>query len=329
MQGPARQEESGMKIGELEKISGVPRSTIHHYIQFGLLHRPSKTSRTMADYDHSHVKRLEIIQRIKLDYLKTAKTSRIPLGYIKHKLSETYSLVKPATGEEGSPSGKNGEKGLKKKTEIIEATLKLYANRGYYLTNIRDITRAVGISSPTFYRYFKDKRELFVETIEYVVRNFKKEIRQSIKGEKDLTRRSKVMFETFYAHYSKIGEILNQLRSGVIIGDPWARDRLSRLYREMMENLIREIQGAIHNGIIRPVNPVLLAYFNLAINEAAIHLASMDHAFTIDDAMYFVGNMLNTAFLTDKGKALFNIFYKFKEIEKSSAEPGDPLPDAI
>ncbi len=287
-----------MKIAELEKISGVPRSTIHHYVNFGLLHRPAKSGQTMAEYDQKHLQRLEAIQRIKLDYLKSAKTSRIPLDHIKYKLSESYSLVKPAAEAKPRPES-NGRKGSKKKEEIIEATLKIYAHRGYYLTNIREITQAVGISSPTFYRYFKDKRELFVETIEYVVKNFKKEIRAAVKNEKDPSRRSKIMFEIFYSHYSKIGEILNQLRSGVIIGDPWAKERLSRLYGEMMENLIKEIQGAIKNGIIRPVNPVLLAYFNLAINEAAMHLSSMDSSFTIHDAMYFVGDMLNNAFLTE------------------------------
>ena len=306
-----------MKIRELEKISGIPRSTIHHYVNYGLLHQPIKSAHTMADYDQSHVKRLEAIQRIKLEYLKTAKTSRIPLEYIKHKLSESYSLLKPSDSQTTPLEGKNGQKYQQTKEQIIEATLKLYAHRGYYLTNIRDITKAVGISSPTFYRYFRDKRELFVETIEYVVKNFKRQIRETKKGEKDLTRRSKTMFETFYAHYSKIGEIMNQLRSGVIIGDPWAKDRLSRLYREMMENLIKEIQGAIKNGIIRPVNPVLLAYFNLAINEAAIHLSSMDDDVSIDDAMYFVGDMLNNAFLTEKGKEIFNIFYKSRKVEKS------------
>jgi AcrR family transcriptional regulator len=299
-----------MKIGELEKIAGIPRSTIHHYVNYGLLHRPAKSGQTMAEYDHTHVKRLEAIQKIKLDYLKAAKTSRIPLDFIKHQLSESYSLVKPQAARTRSHSEKNSRQGAAKKEAIIEETLKLYANRGYYLTNIRDITKAVGISSPTFYRYFKDKRELFVETIEYVVRKFKKEIRQALKGEKDLTRRSKIMFETFYANYPKIGEILNQLRSGVIIGDSWAKDRLYRLYREMMENLIKEIQVAIKNGIMRPVNPVLLAYFNLAINEAAMHLASMDDTYTIDDVMYFVGDMLNNAFLTEKGKEIFNVFYK-------------------
>ncbi len=199
---------------------------------------------------------------------------------------------------------------MRKKEAIIEATLQMYSNRGYYLTNIRDIAKAVGISAPTFYRYFRDKRELFVETIEYVIKNFKKETREAVKNEKDPTRRSKIMFQIFYAHYPKIGEILNQLRSGVIIGDPWAKERLSRLYREMMENLIKEIQGAMRNGLLQPVDPVLLAYFNLAINEAAMHLTSMDDTYTIDDAMTFVGEMLNSAFLTEKGKERFDIFYK-------------------
>jgi AcrR family transcriptional regulator len=272
----------------------------------------------MARYDQKHIQCLAAIQKIKLEYLKTTKTSRIPLDHIKHKLRESYSLVKPSGMEAKTAPQKGRSKDPGMREAIIEATLRLYANRGYYLTNIREITRAVGISAPTFYRHFKDKRELFVETIEYVVRNFKKEIRASLKSEKDLTRRSKIMFETFYAHYSKIGEILNQLRSGVIIGDPWSKDRLSRLYREMMENLIKELQGAIENGIVQPVNPVLLAYFNLAINEAAILLTTMDETCSMDEAMGFVGDMLNNAFLTPKGKKIFNIFYKSSGVERPS-----------
>lgn len=310
-----------MKINELEKISGVPRSTIHHYVQYGLLPHPRKSSSTMAHYDSSHVKRLEAIQKIKLDYLKTAKTSRIPLDYIKHKLSESYSLLKPPDAGAGAGAPQPSPRQQLKKEEIIEATLQLYSNRGYYLTNIRDIAQAAGISAPTFYRHFKDKRELFVETVEYVVRKFKQESREALKGEKDPARRSTIMFETFYRHYPKIGEILNQLRSGVIIGDRWAKERLSRLYREMMENLVREIRGAIKNGIIRPVNPERLAYFNLAINEAAMHLASMDDDNSIDEAMVFVGDMLNSAFLTAKGKQSFNLFYKSRP--KGNPPPSD------
>ena len=58
-----------MLVGELEKRSGLPRATIHHYLQNGLLHRPFKTGQTMAYYDETHLRRLKHIQKIKRDYL--------------------------------------------------------------------------------------------------------------------------------------------------------------------------------------------------------------------------------------------------------------------
>ena len=315
-----------MKIGDLEKISGIPRSTIHHYINFGLLHQPVKTGQTMAYYDTGHVKRLEAIQKIKVNYLKTAKTSRIPLDHIKNKLREDYSLVKSQSRRSLKSIDGGTTKRSRKKEQIIQATLKLYANRGYYLTNIRDVARAVGISSPTFYRYFKDKRELFVETTEYVVKSFKREMKQKLKGEKDLAVRSTIMFEIFFEHYGSIGEILSQLRSGAVIGDPWARSSLSKLYAEMMEHLVFEFKMAIQNGTIRPVNPYLLAFFSLAIDESAILLASMEDHLSIDEIMSFVGDMLNTSFLTPRGQKGGDVFYKprSRRHETSRTSPEDP-----
>lgn len=302
-----------MKINELEKITGIPRSTIHHYINCGLLHRPLKTGHTMAYYDSSHVKRLEAIQKIKVEYLKTAKTSRIPIAHIKNKLGETFSTIKSTHLKTKGPQAKSGIKRDEKKEKIMEATLELYSNRGYFLTNIRDVAKAVGISPPTFYRYFKDKKELFVETIEYVVKNFKSEIKQALKNEKDPVKRSIIMFKIFYSNYPNMGEILNQLRSGVIIGDPWAKERLSMLYREMMSDLLEEIKTAMDQGTLRPVDPYLLTYFNLAINELAISLSSMDKNYSLDDIMLFVGDMMDHAFLTPEKQKSFNLFYKPRE----------------
>lgn len=299
-----------MKIGELEKISGIPRSTIHHYANYGLLHRPKKTGRTTASYDTSHVKRLEAIEKIKREYKKTVKGSRIPLGYIKSKLGGTLSLIRPNDSVSAPGFANSSTKRNKKKEKILKATLKLYSNRGYDLTSIRDVAQAVGISTPTFYRYFKNKRELFIETIEYVVTSYKSEIRKSIKNEKDPAIRSRIMFNIFYAHYPNIGEILNHLRSGAIIGDQWAKNRLLSLYREMMGDLSEEINIGIQKGNINPVNSYLLTYFTLAINELAISLTFIDDSYSLDEVMRFAGDILSNAFVTPKGKKQGNIFYQ-------------------
>jgi AcrR family transcriptional regulator len=295
----------GMTIGELEKKSGVKRSTIHHYVQYGLLPRPSKTGQTMAYYDHSHLQRLDAIQKIKLDFLKTAKTSRIPLDLIKGELSETFTLTKDKGKEQTASEKANQERGGKKRKEIIDATLKLYGDRGYYLTSIRDIAKEVGISAPTVYHYFPDKRELFMEVIEYVVRNLRREYQTAMAHEKDIGRRAQIMFEVFYKHFSKISEIINQLRAGVAIGDPWAKERLGKLYRDMTANMARQVSLGIKNGLVRDVDPQLLGFFIILIDEIAMLRASLDNQYTVSQLMFFIGDMMYHAFLTEKGKKVF------------------------
>ena len=297
-----------MLIGELEKQTGVPRSTIHHYLQHGLLHQPIKTGKTMAHYDESHIRRLKQIQKIKRYYLTNTTSTRVPLDFIRHKISDGYSLTR---GSKATPSKiqnkRTSENALRKKEQIIEATLKLYTKRGYYLTNIREIINQAGISAPTFYYYFQDKRELFVETIEYVMRQYRQEMKEAISDEPDPTKRGMIVLQIFYENYPIVGEILHQLRAAVAIGDPWAKERLSKLYGEMTENISKSARHMMEAGLMRRVDPQLFALFNVLLDENAVHLASVDDQYDLDQILQFLGDLISNAFLTEKGKKMFKI----------------------
>jgi len=116
------------------------------------------------------------------------------------------------------------------------------------------------------------------------------------------------MFEIFSKHYPKIGEILNQLRAGTVVGDQWSRERLSKLYGEMTKTVSDEIRAAIDLGLVRDVDPELLAFFNVLLDEIAVHRASIDDRYTARQVMSFVADMLYHAFLTEKGKQIFSAF---------------------
>jgi AcrR family transcriptional regulator len=49
---------------------------------------------------------------------------------------------------------------------LLEAASKLFAERGFDDAQTPDIARAAGVSVGTFYRYFADKRQAFIEMIE-------------------------------------------------------------------------------------------------------------------------------------------------------------------
>jgi len=52
----------GLKMQKLVQATGVPKSTILHYLQAGLLPRPVKTGRNMAYYDPACIERLHFIK---------------------------------------------------------------------------------------------------------------------------------------------------------------------------------------------------------------------------------------------------------------------------
>ncbi len=69
----------GMKVSELSRLTGVSRQTVHFYLREGLLPLPTKTSKTMAYYNESHVERLRLIKRLQVEH-------RLQLAEIKELL---------------------------------------------------------------------------------------------------------------------------------------------------------------------------------------------------------------------------------------------------
>lgn len=55
-------------------------------------------------------------------------------------------------------------------TEVLDAALGCFWGRGYEATSIRELTDAMGISTPSIYNAFGDKRQLYVEALEHYCR---------------------------------------------------------------------------------------------------------------------------------------------------------------
>lgn len=49
--------------------------------------------------------------------------------------------------------------------KIICEAVKLFSDRGYHGTSMRDLMKAVGCTQPTMYYYFQNKQALFQEAI--------------------------------------------------------------------------------------------------------------------------------------------------------------------
>jgi len=71
-----------MKISELVERTGVSKETIHHYIREGLLRKPRKTEKNVADYNQNYVEQILLIKDLRENYY-------LPLPVIKKIIKRT------------------------------------------------------------------------------------------------------------------------------------------------------------------------------------------------------------------------------------------------
>ena len=79
-----------MRMHELAERSGLPRTTIHHYLREGLLPEARKTAPNAAEYGQAHLERLELIGR-----LRAAESGELSIPEIRKVIAHVEAGVAP------------------------------------------------------------------------------------------------------------------------------------------------------------------------------------------------------------------------------------------
>ena len=83
------------------------------------------------------------------------------------------------------------------RTYILEQAIPLFAAHGYSGVSMRDISKAVEISTAALYHHFPDKQNLYLETMEYVFADKAKGIMTALDSQGTLFER----LEQFVTHF--------------------------------------------------------------------------------------------------------------------------------
>ncbi len=68
-------------------------------------------------------------------------------------------------------SSENNKKHIEQgaRTRLLEAGVKLFSEKGYANTSVREIVELAGVSKPILYYYFKSKEGMFRSIMDYVL----------------------------------------------------------------------------------------------------------------------------------------------------------------
>lgn len=157
-----------------------------------------------------------------------------------------------------------------RRRRILQCSLDLFIEKGYFNTSLRDIIALSGVGTGTFYNYFIDKEDILKALLE----DFAEEIVSSISGyylvEKDLYERfieTKRLTMEVFAQNEALSEIYSRVAG--------ASGRIDQCLQQFEDRLIafysRNLEYGIKKGVFKdiPVSPV--AHSILAIEKFLLY----------------------------------------------------------
>ncbi len=85
-----------------------------------------------------------------------------------------------------------------KKEAIIEAAVKVFAEKGFYNSKVTDVAKAAGIADGTIYLYFKNKDDLLISLFESKMEQILKHFNTHLRVKKDPIEKLSYFFELYF-----------------------------------------------------------------------------------------------------------------------------------
>jgi len=253
-----QEDKTYMKMSELSRISGISIPRIRYYIGKDVLPAPIKVSKTRAFYTEEHVNKLKLIKM---------------MGR-KRKVTSILRELTALTSESNSNKQTEipNEPQIVRK-RIIHASIPIFRKHGYEGATIGDIAQAAHISRNTIYRYFKDKKNLFVGCLNETILEYRESLTEDVKRLPD-TKDTEIVkaklvkvAEAFLKTYPAWSDMMNLLRAAAVKDPHSFASKLEEAYNTRVKPLKEDFGKLTRQKVFRNIDPDLAAVMIAGMHE--------------------------------------------------------------
>jgi AcrR family transcriptional regulator len=155
--------------------------------------------------------------------------------------------------------------------ELMRAALKLFTQRGYSATTVRELVEEAGVTKPVLYYHFGSKEGLFLDLMQVHFGRLETVVDLSRKGEGSVRKRLTAMLEAGFTYVQQNSDFI-RLMHAVYYGPPGEAPYFDfDAYHQRYHALItRFFEEGIERGEFRPGNAGDMAWIVLGTMEIAI-----------------------------------------------------------
>ena len=194
-------------------------------------------------------------------------------------------------------STEEGAKRRGKRELILEAAIRVFADRGFNSARVSDVAKEAGVADGTIYLYFKTKEEILLSIFEQSMDTLRDGLVARLDGVSDPMERVRVFARFHFEQVRTNPQVAEVLQVELRLSKKFIKDyRPEKLwsYLGIFRQIIQEAQAA---GLVRPtVDPFVMmwAFFG-ALDEIAMQwaLARNKDKFNLEAAAEEVANVFS------------------------------------
>lgn len=154
------------------------------------------------------------------------------------------------------------------KERIEKSALKLFSEKGYRGTSMREIAKMAGVTKPTIYYYFKDKEDLFETILKDELSELLRSVEEKISVGKSVEEKILGFAQGYLGYFKSRQEIVSVILAellGFVEGKKViARDYLRSII-EKAKNIFAETKGSLSEVEAENLALSWVGYLNMVI----------------------------------------------------------------
>jgi TetR/AcrR family fatty acid metabolism transcriptional regulator len=181
-----------------------------------------------------------------------------------------------------------------RKPQIIEAAIKVFAEKGFYNSKVADVAREAGIADGTIYNYFKNKDDLLISLFEMKVEELLQRFKSSLAPVKSASEKLKKFIQLYFQLIEEDQNLAEVLQVELRQSSKFIKDYHPQKFFDFLNIIGDIIKEGQQSGEFDPsfhIHTIKLAIFGSLDELARQWILSSEHKYDLKETAIKVADM--------------------------------------
>lgn len=188
----------------------------------------------------------------------------------------------------------------KKKNRIIEAAIKVFAKKGFYLAKVSDVAKAANVADGTIYLYFKNKDDLLINLFEQKMELILQRFQECLQNIIDPVEKLHRFVEFYFILIKEDKDLADVFQVELRQSAKFLKDYHNQKFLDFLSMIKSIIQEGMDNGFFRTdLNPdiVKIMIFGTVDEVARQWILGADAMYSLEEAKENVNHILTNGLI--------------------------------